>query len=124
MIDNLTIPSFILHRGHHRNLNAESHEGPYASALVWPSSLGLGVEDRRLGESYLGLGVPYFNTFFLRGTIMKYKFIPFSPWLLKSPVTIVIVSMMLVRTTIVSVTVAMIILLFTVTNCALSLLIL
>ena len=32
-----------------------------------------------------GFGVPYFNTFFLKGTIMKYKFILFSPWLLKSP---------------------------------------
>ena len=34
----------------------------------------------------LGFGVPYFNTFFLKRTIMKYKFILFSPWLLKSPV--------------------------------------
>ena len=34
----------------------------------------------------LGFGVPYFNTFFLKGTLMKYKFILFSPWLLKSPV--------------------------------------
>ena len=32
-----------------------------------------------------GFEVPYFNTFFLKGTIMKYKFILFSPWLLKSP---------------------------------------
>ena len=28
---------------------------------------------------YLGFGVPYFNTFFLNGTIMKYKFILFLP---------------------------------------------
>ena len=34
----------------------------------------------------LGFGVPYFNTFLLKGTIMKYKFILYSPWLLKSPV--------------------------------------
>ena len=34
----------------------------------------------------LGFGVPYFNTFFLKGTLMKYKFILFSPWLLQSPV--------------------------------------
>ena len=33
----------------------------------------------------LGFGVPYFSTFFLIGTIMKYKFILFSPWLLRSP---------------------------------------
>ena len=26
-----------------------------------------------------------FEYFFLKGTIMKYKFIVFSPWLLKSP---------------------------------------
>ena len=32
----------------------------------------------------LGFGVPYFNTFSLNGTIMKYKFILFSPWLLKA----------------------------------------
>ena len=35
---------------------------------------------------YLGFGVPYFNTFFLKETLMKQKFILFSPWLLKSPV--------------------------------------
>ena len=34
----------------------------------------------------LGFGVPYFNTFCLKGTVMKKKFILFSPWLLKSPV--------------------------------------
>ena len=34
----------------------------------------------------LGFGVPYFKTFFLKGTNMKQKFILFSPWLLKSPV--------------------------------------
>ena len=33
----------------------------------------------------LGFGVPYFNTFFLNETKMKYKFVLFSPWLLKSP---------------------------------------
>ena len=33
----------------------------------------------------LGFGVPYFNTVFLNGTLMKSKFILFSPWLLKSP---------------------------------------
>ena len=36
----------------------------------------------------LSFGVPYFNAFcfnlFLTGTIMKYKFILFSPWLLQS----------------------------------------
>ena len=32
----------------------------------------------------LGFGVPYFNTFFLKGTFMKQKFILFSPCLLKS----------------------------------------
>ena len=32
-----------------------------------------------------GFGVPYFNTFFLKGTLMKQKFLLFSPWLLKSP---------------------------------------
>ena len=39
--------------------------------------------------SYPGFGVPYFKTFFLKGTtmnLMKYKFIRFSPWLVKSPV--------------------------------------
>ena len=39
-----------------------------------------GKKDKRLG-----FGVPYFNTFFLKGTIMKYKCILFSPWLLKNP---------------------------------------
>ena len=34
----------------------------------------------------LEYGVPYFNTSFLKGTIMKYKFIPFLPGYLKSPV--------------------------------------
>ena len=38
-----------------------------------------------LRPEVLGFGVPYFNTFFLKGTIMKLKFILFSPWLLKSP---------------------------------------
>ena len=33
----------------------------------------------------LGFGVPYFNTFLFKGTIMKQKIILFSPWLLKSP---------------------------------------
>ena len=33
--------------------------------------------------------MPYFNTSFLKGTLMKYKFILFSPWLLNSPVEIV-----------------------------------
>ena len=36
----------------------------------------------------LGFGVPYFNTFFFKGTLMKYKFRLFSPWLLKSPATV------------------------------------
>ena len=36
--------------------------------------------------SKLGFGVPYFNTFFLKGNHYKKKFILFSPWLLKSPV--------------------------------------
>ena len=36
----------------------------------------------------LGFGVTYFNTSLLKGTIMKYKFIPFPPWLLKSPVAL------------------------------------
>ena len=38
-----------------------------------------------LDTQQLGFGVPYFNTFFLNGTLMKHKFIRFSPWLLKSP---------------------------------------
>ena len=33
----------------------------------------------------LGFRVPYFNTFFLKETLMKEKFILFSPWLPKSP---------------------------------------
>ena len=33
----------------------------------------------------LGFGVPCFNTLILKGTIIKQKFILFSPWLLKSP---------------------------------------
>ena len=32
----------------------------------------------------LGFGVPYFNTFFLKGTIMKKEFMLVFPWLLKS----------------------------------------
>ena len=28
--------------------------------------------------------MPYFNTFFLKGTLVKYKFILVSPWLLQS----------------------------------------
>ena len=31
----------------------------------------------RLTSVLLGFGVPYFNTFFLKGTLMKYKFILF-----------------------------------------------
>ena len=38
--------------------------------------------------AFLGFGVPYSNTFFLNGTILKYKFILFSPWLLKSPASL------------------------------------
>ena len=38
----------------------------------------------------LGFGVPYSNTFlgtcYLKGTIMKLRYILFSPWLLQSPV--------------------------------------
>ena len=49
----------------------------------------------------LGFGVPYFNTFFLKGTNMKYKFILFSPWLLKSPVYILEVSRVISKATIV-----------------------
>ena len=56
-------------------------------AFVLELSLETLVYKRRLQEPcQLGLGVPYFNTFFLKGTIVKYKFILFSPWLLKSPV--------------------------------------
>ena len=32
-----------------------------------------------------GFGVPYFNTFFLKGSLMKYKFKLFSTWSQKSP---------------------------------------
>ena len=39
--------------------------------------------------NFLGLVTGLWSTillyFFLKGTIMKYKFILFSPWLLKSP---------------------------------------
>ena len=45
---------------------------------VW--GLGFGV----WGFRYLGFGVPYFSTFFLKGTIMKYKFILFLPGYLKA----------------------------------------
>ena len=41
-----------------------------------------------MGVPILGFGVPYFNTFFLKGTLMKYKFRLFSPWLLESPVLV------------------------------------
>ena len=44
-----------------------------------PCALNLG------GPEELGFGVPYVNTFFLKGSIMKYKFILFSSRLLKSP---------------------------------------
>ena len=33
----------------------------------------------------IGLRVPFLKLFFLHEPIMKYKFILFSPWLLKSP---------------------------------------
>ena len=61
--------------------------------LLSPSSCHLLVvhgfksQSGGLGEDpNLGFGVPYFNTFFLNRTLMKYKFILFAPWLLKSPV--------------------------------------
>ena len=38
------------------------------------------------GYYILGLGVPYFNIFLLKGTILKDNFLLFAPWLLKSPV--------------------------------------
>ena len=48
--------------------------------LKAPSS-SMGLEFRAWDDYVwlvkLGFGVPYFNTFFLNGTLMKYKFIPF-----------------------------------------------
>ena len=53
------------------------------------TNIDIRIVHRLFRISYLGFGVPYFNTFF-NGTIVKYKFILFSPWLLKRPVMIAV----------------------------------
>ena len=59
-----------------------------------PLGLNRGIAAKNLGSlrvplqvPTLGFGVPYFNNFFPKGTVMKQKFILFSPLLLKSPVS-------------------------------------
>ena len=60
--------------------------GSDALSIFGFGSQGSGLELSGVVQGLLGFGVPYFNTCFLKGTLMKYKFILFSPWLLKSPV--------------------------------------
>ena len=64
--------------------------GPQGKGFRFRLSKGVGCEGCSFQTSkcsaFLGFEVPYFNTFF-KGTIMKYKFILFSPLLLKRPVS-------------------------------------